>query len=112
MLQDAGISEQDQQANPQAIIDIVSFYNESNQEKSQYVWSKFDHNNSYKKNNDKAYYLNNKKPLQLSQYPNLQAAVNEKKKPPVPARPAHTLIIYSRDIKGNQRGKKKYELNE
>jgi len=102
MLQDAGISEQDQKDHPQAIVDIISFVSESNQEKNQYVWSKFDHNYSYKKNNDKAYYLNSKKPLQLSQYPNLQAAVSEKKKPPVPARPPHTLSIYSTDIKGNQ----------
>jgi len=101
MLQDAGISEQDQQAHPQAVIDIISFYSESNQEKNQYVWSKFDH--SYKKNNDKNYYLNKKPlPLQLSQYPNLQAAATDKKKPPVPARPPHTLSIYSTDIKGNQ----------
>jgi len=101
MLQDAGISEQDQKDHPQAIVDIISFVSESNQEKNQYVWSKFDHNYSYKKNNDKAYYLNSKKPLQLSQYPNLQA-ISEKKKPPVPARPPHTLSIYSTDIKGNQ----------
>jgi len=104
MLQDAGISEQDQQAHPQAIIDVISFYSESNQEKMKdQIWSKFDNSYSYKKNNDKSYYLNKKPlPLQLSQYPNLQAAVNDKKKPPVPARPPHTLSIYSTDIKGNQ----------
>jgi len=107
MLQDAGISEQDQQAHPQAIVDIISFYSESNQEKNQYVWSKFDHSYQYKKNNanDKAYYLNKKPlPLQLSQFPNLQQAASssDKKKPPVPARPPHTLSIYSTDIKGNQ----------
>jgi len=111
MLQDAGISEQDQQAHPQAIVDIISFYSESNQEKNQYVWSKFDHSYSYKKNNtnDKAYYLNKKPlPIQLSQYPNLKAAAtSDKKKPPVPARPPHTLSIYSTDIKGNQDAAKK-----
>jgi len=105
MLQDAGISEQDQQAHPQAVIDIISFYSESNQEKlkDQYMF-KFDNRHQYKKTNDKAAYYLNKKPLplQLSQYPNLQAAVSEKKKPPVPARPPHTLSIYSTDIKNNQ----------
>jgi p21-activated kinase 1 len=104
MLQDAGISEQDQQAHPQAIIDVISFYSESNQEKMKdQIWSKFDNSYSYKKNNDKSYYINKKPlPLQLSQYPNLQSAVSDKKKPPVPARPPHTLSIYSTDIKGNQ----------
>jgi len=104
MLQEAGISEQDQQAHPQAIIDVISFYSESNQEKMKdQIWSKFDPSYSYKKSNDKTYYHSKKPlPLQLSQYPNLQAAASEKKKPPVPARPPHTLSIYSTDIKGNQ----------
>jgi len=102
MLQDAGISEQDQQAHPQAVIDIISFYSESNQEKmkDQYMF-KFDNRYQYK-NNDKNYLNKKPLPLQLSQYPNLQAAVSEKKKPPVPARPPHTLSIYSTDIKNNQ----------
>jgi len=106
MLQEAGISEQDQQAHPQAVIDVISFYSESNQEKmKEQIWSKFDHSYTNKKNNDRAYYHSKKPlPLQLSQYPNLQAAVTEKKKPPVPARPPHTLSIYSTDIKGNQTG--------
>jgi len=103
MLQEAGISEQDQQAHPQAIIDVISFYSESNQEKmKEQIWSKFDPSYSYKKSNDKPYYSKKPLPLQLSQYPNLQAAATEKKKPPVPARPPHTLSIYSTDIKGNQ----------
>ncbi|KAI8620025.1 P21-Rho-binding domain-containing protein, partial [Chytriomyces sp. MP71] len=42
LLVDAGISKQDQDANPQAMIDIMGFYNDKNAGKlSEGVWEKF-----------------------------------------------------------------------
>ncbi|RKP35344.1 kinase-like domain-containing protein [Dimargaris cristalligena] len=40
MLREAGISKQEQQANPQAVIDVVNFYQESTHAKGDAVWAK------------------------------------------------------------------------
>ncbi|KAF9190855.1 signal transducing kinase of the PAK [Haplosporangium sp. Z 767] len=45
LLQESGISKQDQAANPQAVIDIIGFYTDSQEGKqSEAVWKKFGHN--------------------------------------------------------------------
>ncbi|KAF9131675.1 signal transducing kinase of the PAK [Mortierella sp. 14UC] len=45
LLQESGISKQDQAANPQAVIDIIGFYTDSQEGKqSDAVWQKFGHN--------------------------------------------------------------------
>ncbi|KAF9377113.1 signal transducing kinase of the PAK [Mortierella sp. AD011] len=45
LLQDSGISKQDQAANPQAVIDIIGFYTDSQEGKqNDAVWKKFGHN--------------------------------------------------------------------
>ncbi|KAG0361034.1 signal transducing kinase of the PAK, partial [Mortierella sp. AD032] len=45
LLQESGISKQDQAANPQAVIDIIGFYTDSQEGKqSDAVWKKFGHN--------------------------------------------------------------------
>ncbi|KAK3848166.1 MAG: P21-Rho-binding domain-containing protein, partial [Linnemannia gamsii] len=42
LLQESGISKQDQAANPQAVIDIIGFYTDSQEGKqSDAVWKKF-----------------------------------------------------------------------
>ncbi|KAL1917930.1 uncharacterized protein VTP21DRAFT_3764 [Calcarisporiella thermophila] len=41
LLKTSGISKQDQQANPQAVIDIIGFYTEAQRKKDDAVWSKF-----------------------------------------------------------------------
>lgn len=56
LLQNAGISQQEQIAHPQAVIDIIGFYNDQ------------------------------------------QLELEDKKKPAIPQRPAHTLSVYSTDI--------------
>lgn len=99
LLQQAGITKQDQQANPQAVIDIIGFYSENTAGKSdQLVWSKFS---------------NMKTPSPRSSPPTSpksgvhsstatttsSAAATAAKRPPVPQRPAHTLTIYSTDVR-------------
>ncbi|KAG0075572.1 signal transducing kinase of the PAK [Podila epicladia] len=45
LLQESGISKQDQAANPQAVIDVIGFYTDSQEGKqSDAVWKKFGHN--------------------------------------------------------------------
>ncbi|KAF9199395.1 signal transducing kinase of the PAK, partial [Haplosporangium sp. Z 27] len=45
LLQESGISKQDQAANPQAVIDIIGFYTDSQEGKqNDAVWKKFGHN--------------------------------------------------------------------
>ncbi|KAJ3276941.1 hypothetical protein HK104_003555, partial [Borealophlyctis nickersoniae] len=113
MLQQAGITKQEQAANPQAVIDIIGFYSEASGGKlmDEQVWSKF--NNPYAKQVNpeigKGGMAGTKSPTtsprgspegspKLAPRPKLPAT-EPKKRPPVPARPAHTLSIYSTDIK-------------
>ncbi|KAG0250063.1 signal transducing kinase of the PAK [Mortierella polycephala] len=45
LLQESGISKQDQAANPQAVIDVIGFYTDSQEGKqNEAVWNKFGHN--------------------------------------------------------------------
>ncbi|KAL1915301.1 uncharacterized protein VTP21DRAFT_6759 [Calcarisporiella thermophila] len=43
LLQASGITKQDQQTHPQAVLDIINFYTESHQRKEEEVWAKFNH---------------------------------------------------------------------
>ncbi|KAG0326191.1 signal transducing kinase of the PAK [Podila horticola] len=43
LLQESGISKQDQAAHPQAVIDIIGFYTDSQESKQSDVWKKFGH---------------------------------------------------------------------
>ncbi|KAJ3329650.1 signal transducing kinase of the PAK, partial [Blyttiomyces sp. JEL0837] len=93
MLQEAGISKQDQLEHPQAVIDVMGFYNDAAGGKlSDTVWDKFG---------------GAKLQVQPAKAPRRKSKVGAtskrgeagKKRPPIPARPAHTLSIYSTDIK-------------
>ncbi|KAJ3291344.1 signal transducing kinase of the PAK [Rhizoclosmatium sp. JEL0117] len=120
LLQDAGISKQDQEANPQAMLDIMGFYNDKNAGKlSEAVWDKF--GRASMTDADKAVAAAggasgsgsspatspsksgaNPTSPQLLPRPNIASTYNTndpKLKPPVPARPAHTMSVYSTDIK-------------
>ncbi|KAI8827058.1 kinase-like domain-containing protein [Fimicolochytrium jonesii] len=102
LLQEAGISKSEQQANPQAVIDIMGFYSETNagtQLADQYVWSKF--NNPYAQQVNPG--LAKGSPARS---PRLSPEGSPKpppkpamKRPIIPERPAHTLSIYSTDIR-------------
>ncbi|KAI1317541.1 signal transducing kinase of the PAK [Mortierella claussenii] len=55
LLQESGISKQDQAANPQAVIDIIGFYTDSQEGKqNDAVWKKFGHNPADSKSSSKA----------------------------------------------------------
>jgi len=48
VLKDAGISEQEQKTNPKALVDVVTFYKESNKEQTEDpIWQKFDNVRSH-----------------------------------------------------------------
>ncbi|TPX43113.1 hypothetical protein SeMB42_g00390 [Synchytrium endobioticum] len=119
LLQQAGISKQEQAAHPKALMDIIGFYQETNgvQDLSEGVWNKM--NNAFAK---QALQKSNKatptaspgsisphetspklpaKPPRHSTLPHPQpspSTTEVTKKPPVPARPAHTMSVYSTDI--------------
>ncbi|KAI8842348.1 kinase-like domain-containing protein [Chytriomyces cf. hyalinus JEL632] len=105
LLQDAGISPADQQANPQAMIDIMGFYNDKNAGKlSEDVWAKFGNASCAEAEAGQTPQLMPKPSLpagassaNTSLGPNAAPAVSLK--PVVPARPAHTMSVYSTDIK-------------
>ncbi|KND03890.1 STE/STE20/PAKA protein kinase [Spizellomyces punctatus DAOM BR117] len=117
LLQEAGISKSEQQANPQAVIDIIGFYSETSggtKMSDQYVWSKF--NNPYAQQANpqlrKGGMAGAKSPgtspksspegspkLNTRQKLPAKDTAEPKRRPPVPARPAHTLSIYSTDIR-------------
>ncbi|KAI9098101.1 kinase-like domain-containing protein [Phlyctochytrium arcticum] len=111
LLQEAGISKSEQQANPQAVIDIIGFYSETSggtKMTDQYVWSKFNNPYSQQANSQ----LRNPKsptggspkgspdhsPKSAPPKPPLKSD-ESRRRPQVPARPAHTLSIYSTDIR-------------
>ncbi|KAI0241799.1 hypothetical protein L0F63_004732 [Massospora cicadina] len=74
LLQDAGISKNEQQAHPQTVIDIIGFYTDNAKGKDQAVWDKF--SNSPKK----------PAPIQKSDFQNPRRAppppIETRKKPP------------------------------
>ncbi|KAK9719102.1 hypothetical protein K7432_005023 [Basidiobolus ranarum] len=43
LLQEAGITRQDQKAHPQAVLDVIGFYTDNAKKKDDSVWSKFNH---------------------------------------------------------------------
>ncbi|KAL3897130.1 MAG: hypothetical protein SGCHY_003634 [Lobulomycetales sp.] len=93
LLSQSGISKQDQQANPQAVIDIIGFLSVQNAAKNSGedkndVWNKFNHKAISEK-------------LEKDSPPAPVPAPEEKKRPVVPRRPAHTMSIYSTDIKSS-----------
>ncbi len=92
LLQQAGITKQDQQANPQAVIDIIGFYSENAAGKGDQnaVWSKF---NNMKTPSPRTSPPTSPKPGMATN------AASAAKRPPVPQRPAHTLTIYSTDVR-------------
>ncbi|KAJ3213347.1 signal transducing kinase of the PAK [Dinochytrium kinnereticum] len=112
LLTEAGISKQEQQAHPQAVIDIMGFYSESNSGKmSDTVWEKFGSarpkdgagpsplaNHQSPSVSPKSSPDSSPRPG-LRPKPDLLPPGEIKKRPPVPARPAHTLSIYSTDIR-------------
>ncbi|KAJ3073271.1 signal transducing kinase of the PAK [Podochytrium sp. JEL0797] len=118
LLQDAGISKQDQEANPQAMLDIMGFYNDKNAGKlSEAVWDKFGRASvadgvsvapapdgkpiSPSHLQNKPVIAASSSPILLPR-PNITSTYNTndpKLKPPVPARPANTMSIYSTDLK-------------
>ncbi|KAK9687313.1 hypothetical protein K7432_014835, partial [Basidiobolus ranarum] len=61
LLQEAGITKQDQKAHPQAVLDAIGFYTDSAQKKDDSVWSKFNHiqNNEPQPSSQHTYQLNN-----------------------------------------------------
>ncbi|KAJ3415502.1 hypothetical protein HDV05_004704 [Chytridiales sp. JEL 0842] len=100
LLQEAGISKQDQAAHPQAVIDIMGFYTETSAGKmNDTVWEKF---GGAKATTDLSPKVSPKVSPEgspkVAPKPKPESA-DGKKRPPVPARPAHTLSIYSTDIK-------------
>ncbi|KAJ3022260.1 UNVERIFIED_CONTAM: signal transducing kinase of the PAK [Siphonaria sp. JEL0065] len=120
LLQEAGISKQDQDANPQAMIDIMGFYNDKNAGKlNDNVWEKFAHTSMIDgasgSGSSPATSPSGGKPStgpslggapsagpQLLPRPNIASTYNTndpKLKPPIPARPAHTMSVYSTDVK-------------
>src|SRR5690606_11418789 len=46
LLQEAGISKQEQKAHPQAVLDIIGFYTDSSKRKNEEVWHKFKYHNA------------------------------------------------------------------
>ncbi|KAJ3041945.1 signal transducing kinase of the PAK [Rhizophlyctis rosea] len=111
LLQEAGISKQDQAANPQAVIDIMGFYSEhaGGGAMADEVWQKFNNAYAQKVNPQlaKGGMAGARSPKvspegspKQAPRPKIPPKDGEaKRRPPVPARPAHTLSIYSTDIK-------------
>ncbi|KAK9701387.1 hypothetical protein K7432_011738 [Basidiobolus ranarum] len=78
LLQEAGITKQEQKANPQAVLDAIGFYTD-NKKKEEAVWSKFNHS---------------KNGTDSSQYRNPPPLVAKKKVgPQIPNRPPYPLNI-------------------
>ena len=78
MLNDAGITPQEQEQNRKTIVEVMQFYQERDQTDDEKVWQKMNNANVSEEN---------------------EAAPVDQKKPVVPSRPAHTLSVYSTDIK-------------
>jgi hypothetical protein len=94
MLEDAGITRQEQQAHPQAIMDIIGFYEEGLQKPKE------------KSPSQQKYMMKNRivppqaqVPMQPMEQLPKKPVESTQKRPPVPARPTHTLSMYSSDIK-------------
>ncbi|KAJ3087884.1 signal transducing kinase of the PAK [Physocladia obscura] len=108
ILQAAGISKQDQDANPQAMIDIIGFYNDKNAGKlAEGVWEKFGKAEVSSSSSTPSSPLllprpnnNNQSVSPSTTAPPLPSSA----KPPVPARPAPAMSVYSADINKSASG--------
>ncbi|KAJ3124564.1 signal transducing kinase of the PAK [Nowakowskiella sp. JEL0407] len=117
LLTKAGITPEQQKANPQAVLDIIGFYSASNAGNMvDEVWEKFSKAKggatiptsqnaslpSPDEESPEASPMVPPKPPKRTETPPLSQPaqpVQEKKKPPIPVRPAHTLSVYSTDLK-------------
>ncbi|KAI9005877.1 kinase-like domain-containing protein [Gaertneriomyces semiglobifer] len=99
MLQEAGISKSEQQANPQAVIDIIGFYSETSGGTNTNVWSKFNNPYAQEANSQLLSGSGDVAAPQTTADGSPVPTVELRRRPPVPTRPAHTLSIYSTDIK-------------
>ncbi|KAI8800609.1 kinase-like domain-containing protein [Cladochytrium replicatum] len=121
LLAEAGITKEQQQAHPQAVLDIIGFYSAGGTKlDDQYVWTKF--------NNAIAQQGGSSPPKSITAGPTAVSSASTqqtspegspkvppkpkvsaepatsnggsepKRKPPVPTRPAHTMSIYSTDL--------------
>lgn len=133
LLHEAGITKQDQQAHPQAVLDIIGFYSDTQggTRMGDDVWKKFNNTYTTQQKNASTSTSNNQQrstppmgkeskerttrqsPETSPKQPNRHHTDNNsmtsndesmKRRPPVPARPAHTLSIYSTDIQPTDLG--------
>jgi hypothetical protein len=81
MLADAGISQQEQEQNKQAIVDVMNFYQERDKEDQQ--------NAVFEKMNR----------ITLNEIKEEDEVKPLPEKPVIPSRPAHTMSVYSTDVK-------------
>ncbi|KAJ1546063.1 p21 protein (Cdc42 Rac)-activated kinase, partial [Nowakowskiella sp. JEL0078] len=105
LLTEAGITKEQQLANPQAVFDIINFYSAANGGNlDDEVWSKFSKAQALAK------IAPGTPPKSISPEDSPRVPVKpkrdvpekppqEKRKPPIPERPKHTLTIYSTDLK-------------
>jgi hypothetical protein len=77
MLNDAGITLQEQEENKNTIVEVMQFYQDRDTSDSDKVWQKMTN--------------------VVADEPSPAAPVDQKK-PVVPSRPAHTLSVFSTDI--------------
>jgi hypothetical protein len=77
MLNDAGITAQEQEQNRKTIVEVMQFYQERDLADTDKVWQKMNNANAAEE----------------------EAAPVDQKKPVIPSRPPHTLSVYSTDIK-------------
>ncbi|KAJ1540038.1 signal transducing kinase of the PAK, partial [Cladochytrium tenue] len=112
MLQEAGISAQDQQLHPQAVIDVMGFYTDATGGKlNDTVWEKFggakaDPSSAAAAATAAATAGGQQQQLSPKQTPEGSPRLaprppkpSDTKRPPVPARPSHTLSVYSTDLR-------------
>ncbi|KAJ3386943.1 signal transducing kinase of the PAK [Lobulomyces angularis] len=124
LLQQAGITKEQQQADPQTVLEIMEFYNETNNlsPEDSSVWSKFGNvnvkNENYLGTHNLERGLPSSKGSEIS-LPSLTGGfsssqtslhhnnLSDKKRPAIPQRPAHTMSIYSTDIKADAKPSEK-----
>ncbi|KAJ1557788.1 signal transducing kinase of the PAK, partial [Nowakowskiella sp. JEL0078] len=111
LLTKAGITKEQQLANPQAVFDIINFYSAANGGNlDDEVWSKFSKAHALAKiapgmppktiSSDDSPKVPVKPNRDVPSHPVVpEKPPIEKRKPPIPERPKHTLTIYSTDLK-------------
>ncbi|KAI8808029.1 kinase-like domain-containing protein [Cladochytrium replicatum] len=121
LLAEAGITKEQQQAHPQAVLDIIGFYSAGGTKlDDQYVWTKFNNaiaqhggssppktiaagqtavsSASTQQTSPEASPKVPPKPKVTAEPGAANGGSEPKRKPPVPTRPAHTMSIYSTDL--------------